>query len=231
MKEINLKQKISLYKKKGWHKEIVMAYSDYKKTGNEEAKKKIIQHYQGKTIIWENAMLLDLFKKEERLNSIIDLKLKNKTLDKAFADYSTSEKIKKLFEKKQIKIGRMIANHLTKKILMKDKIKLSNFSIISEIIILEKIINGDFVDSHTNKIIQKPLALTKVKQKIKNIKNNQNAFYIFLDEYLSFILKTKKIEIDDFKKRKLIFSLMNMRRIKYKSYGLTKSDLIKLKKY
>jgi hypothetical protein len=221
LKKINLKRKIALYRRKKWHEDIVSAYDLYTKNGDQEAKNKIINHYKNKKIIWENEELLnDLKREEEKLNALIDSKIKDKTLDKIFLDYSSAQKINKTFEKKEIKIGKIVTNYLVKKILYQKKIKLTDFSITAEIIILEKLIGDDFVDIHTNKIIQKPISLDKIKQKIKNIKNNRNNFYLFLEEYLSFIFKTKKIEIDDFKKRKLILLLIDRKRINHMKYDL-----------
>jgi hypothetical protein len=229
LKEINIKKKINFYKKKGWHKDIVSAYNLYLKTKDSkvksETKRKIENHYPGKQIIWENQE--ELKKEDIRLNRIINRK--KRFLDKAFFDYSTKEKVEKVFRKKEIKIGKIVTNYLVKKILLKEKFKITDFSIITEIIILEKIINKNIVNLKTDKIIQKPLKLEKVKQKILNIKRNENNFYSFLDEYLSFIFKSKKIEIGDFQKRNLILLLINEKRIKYENYGLTKKDLIKIK--
>ena len=58
-KEINLKKKINLYKKKGWHEDLVNAYEKFLKTGALQMKKKIEDHYQGRKIIWESDSFRD----------------------------------------------------------------------------------------------------------------------------------------------------------------------------
>jgi hypothetical protein len=49
-----LKNKIALYKKKGWHSDIVDAYEKYI-NGDSSSKDIIEKHYEGKTIIWEGS--------------------------------------------------------------------------------------------------------------------------------------------------------------------------------
>jgi hypothetical protein len=205
-KKINIKNKIKLYTKNKWHQDIVAAYNLYKRTKNPEAKKKIEDHYRGKEIIWEERLFGYLKNNQKKV---------------------TNEKLKKIFEKKEIKIGKLTSSFLSKKIIEKQKIIFSNFSIINEIIIIENIISDKRVDLKAKSIIQKPLSLKNLKRKISKVRNKNN-FYFLLDEYLSFIFKRKKIEIDDFKKRNLILLLMDRKKIKYKKYGLSKNDLLKI---
>ena len=134
-KKINIKNKIKLYTKNKWHQDIVAAYNLYKRTKNPEAKKKIEDHYSGKEIIWEERGLIDYLKIEDKkINEIINDKFKKKLFEKIFDNYSISENLKKIFEKKEIKIGNLLNNYLSKKIKNKKKINFSDFSIIKEII-------------------------------------------------------------------------------------------------
>ena len=227
MKAVNLKKKIGLYRKKGWHSDIVRFYDLYMKNKNNEAKEKIVNHYKGKKIIWESEGLIEKLKETERKLDHI-LSKNDDNLDRVFFDFTVSEKIKEIFEKKEIKIGRIISNFLVKKILLKDKIKLQDFSITEEIVVLQKLIRDEYVNANNKKIMQKPISLERVKQKIKNIRNNSNDLYLFLEDYFTFVFKTKKIDITDLKKRNLILRLIDKRKINLKNYCFSRDDLEKI---